>query len=795
MRSGLTSAEAEARLHEIGPNSVTTPRPRGLAVFLRKLWGPVPWMLGASAILELILGRYTQAIIIISLLLFNAALGYIQESRARNALDLLQQKLAISVRTRRDGAWQIIPSRSVVPGDLIHLRVGDFIPADVTLVDGHLAIDQSALTGESLPIEAEAGATVWTGGVVQRGEANGEVTATGPRTLYGKTAELVHAARTTSQLESTIFGIVRYLIAFDAVLAIGVVLYAIALDLPPASSLSFALILLIASVPASLPTTAVLASAVGAQQLASRGVLVTRLTTLEEAAAMDVLCSDKTGTITKNQLSLATTLAFGPYDEADVLKLAAICSDEASQDPIDMAIIRAARERGAMVDAERLEFIPFDPLLKRTEAFARVDGRTIHIAKGYPESVGTLAAESAEFIQNVIALSKQGYRVIAVAAGSVAAGSVAAGSVAAGSGAAEGAEAAQDGGMAMAGLVGLYDPPRDDSRAVIQALKDLAVRVVMVTGDGLTTARAIAARVGVEGEACNADELRRRMGDSDLPYNIIAEVLPEDKFEIVRHFQTRGHVVGMTGDGVNDAPALKQAQVGIAVSNATDVARAAAGAVLVNPGLIDMLAAVKIGRQIHQRMLTYTLNKIVKTFQIALFLSISLFLTGEFVITTKLIVMLLFTNDFVSMSLASDRVAHSPTPERWRIRPLMAGALLLAVAWLGLSFVTLFMGRAVYRLNLAELQTLIFVMLVFTGQANVYLVRERRAFWKSRPSPALLLSTIGDVVIVSALAVWGILMTPISLSIVAGMLGMTALFALGLDWFKVRVFRRVGFNA
>jgi len=784
--SGLTTAEAQARLRDVGPNAVSAPRPRGLVVFLRKLWGPVPWMLGVSAILELILGRYAQAIIITALLLFNAALGYLQESRARNALDLLQRKLAISVRARRDGEWRIIPSQEVVPGDLIHLRVGDFIPADVTLTDGHLAVDQSALTGESLPAELGAGQTAYTGGVVQRGEASGEVTATGARTFYGKTAELVHSARTTSQLEATIFGIVRYLIVFDAALAALVLVYAVTNAMPLTSSISFALILLIASVPASLPTTAVLASAIGAQELAARGVLVTRLTTIEEAAAMDVLCSDKTGTITRNRLTVAATQAYEPCSEDDLLRLAAICCDEASQDPIDMAVLAAARERG-LIDGpiERLEFIPFDPLTKRTEVFARVDGRKLHVVKGYPESVATLASGSSKFIQNIIALSKQGYRVIAVAAQSGAAGSGAAGS--------EAIEGEDGAGFAMAGLVGLYDPPRDDSRSVIAALKELAVRVVMVTGDGLTTSRAIAAQIGLEGEAIPAAKLPEQAADRDLPYNIVAEVLPEDKFDIVRNFQAKGHVVGMTGDGVNDAPALRQAQVGIAVANATDVARAAAGAVLVNPGLIDMLAAVRIGRQIHQRMLTYTLNKIVKTFQIALFLSAGLFLTGEFIITTKLIVLLLFTNDFVSMSLASDRVAWSRRPERWRVKSLMAAALALAVAWLALSFVVLWLGRAVYRLDLEPLQTLIFVMLVFTGLANVYLVRERRPFWKSRPSPALLISTLGDVAVVSALASLGILMAPIPLSMVAQLIGLIVVFALALDVFKVYVFRRMGF--
>jgi H+-transporting ATPase len=769
MIEGLTTAEAQSRLQQFGPNAVAEGKPRRLIVFLKKLWGPVPWMLEFSVILELIIGRYTQAFIIGLLLFFNAALSYFQESRAQNALALLQKRLAISVRVRRDGVWRTVPSKEIVPGDLIHLRVGDFVPADVTLTDGHLSVDQSALTGESLPVEIEAGKTAYTGSIVQRGEADGEVTATGARTFYGKTAELVHTARTVSHLETTILGIVRYLIALDVLLVIGVLVYSWLNAFPFTDSIPFALMLLVASVPVALPATFTLASALGAQELASHGVLVTRLTAIEEAAAMDVLCSDKTGTITKNQLTLSAVFPYAPHSEAEVLRLAAVSSDESSQDPIDLAIITAARERGLVNGkVERLGFIPFDPLTKRTEAFARLDGRELRIVKGFPEKVSALAPGSPDPVKDVEALSAKGYRVIAIAAG-------------------------DKEKLDLIGLVGLYDPPREDSKKLIDSLKELSVRIIMVTGDGLATARAIAAQVGLGGEACAADQLHQQLAENNLTCNVVAGVLPEDKFKIVQSFQKSGHVVGMTGDGVNDAPALKQAEVGIAVSNATDVARAAASAILTNPGLSDVLSAVKIGRQIYQRMLTYTFNKIIKTFQIALFLSIGLWLTGQFVTTPRLVVLLLFANDFVTMSIASDRVSYSHKPDRWRIRPLVIGALALAAAWLLFSFGILYLGRGVYHLSLQELQTLIFVMLVFTGQANVYLVRERRSFWKSRPSAALLLSTLGDAIAVIALAAFGILMAPISLTIIASLVGLIVLYALALDFFKVAVFRRMGF--
>jgi len=769
MTDGLTTAEAQSRLQQFGPNAVTEEKPHRLIVFLKKLWGPVPWMLEFSIILELIIGRYTQAAIISLLLLFNAFLSYFQENRAQNALALLQKRLTISVRVRRDGGWRTVPSKEIVPGDLIHLRVGDFVAADVVVKEGHLSIDQSALTGESLPVEVDAGKTAYTGSVVQRGEANGEVTATGVHTFYGKTAELVHTAKTVSHLETTILGIVRYLIALDILLVVGVLVYSMMNALPFSDSIPFALMLLVASVPVALPATFTLASALGAQELASHGVLVTRLTAIEEAAAMDVLCSDKTGTITKNQLTLSAVFSYAPHTEAEVLRLAAISSDESSQDPIDLAIITAARERGlANGHVERLKFIPFDPLNKRTEVMVRVDGREMRIIKGFPETVSALASGSPDPVKDVNALADKGYRVIAIAAG-------------------------EKGHLELVGLVGLYDPPRDDSKNLLDALKELSVRVIMVTGDGLATARAIAAQVGLGGEACAADELHQQLSENNLTCNVVAGVLPEDKYRIVQSFQNGGHVVGMTGDGVNDAPALKQAEVGIAVSNATDVARAAASAILTNPGLSDVLSAVKIGRQIYQRMLTYTVNKIIKTFQIALFLSVGLWLTGAFVTTPRLVVLLLFANDFVTMSIASDRVAYSHTPDRWRVRPLVIGALALAAAWLLFSFGILYLGRDVYHLGLEQLQTLIFVMLVFTGQANVYLVRERRSFWRSRPSATLLLSTLGDAIVVIALAAFGILMSPISLTIIASLVGLIVLYALALDFFKVAVFQWTGF--
>jgi H+-transporting ATPase len=761
----LTSEEATQRLAQYGPNTVTEERPHPLRALLRKFWAPVPWMLEATIALQIVLGKLDEAAIIAVLLIFNAVLSFVQENRANRALALLKSRLAVQARVFRDGRWQLIAAQGLVPGDIVHLRMGDLSPADIRILEGETLLDQSALTGESLPTEAGVGTTAYAGAVVKRGEATGEVTATGSRTYFGKTAELVRTAKTVSHLQLTIFTIVKYLVALDLVLVTALLIYALATDMPLTDTIPFALILLIASVPVALPATFTLATALGALELAKRGVLVTRLSAIEEAASMDVLASDKTGTITQNQLAVATLRPFSPYSEDELLRFAALACDDATQDPIDLAILNAARLRGLLQNMpRRLRFIPFDTASKRSEAIFEQDGQNLRVVKGAPAAIVALDAEAPDSSAEVERLSAGGYRVLAVAAETA-------------------------GGLHLAGLVALQDPPREDSRALVQSLRDLGVRVVMVTGDGLATARAVAAEVGIGDRACAPETLRGEIDNAVQACDVFAGVYPEDKFRLVQALQRDGHVCGMTGDGVNDAPALKQAEVGIAVSNATDVAKAAASMVLTNPGLTDVLAAVEVSRRIYQRMLTYTLNKIIKTLEIAVFLSVGVMLTGVFVITPLLIVLLLFTNDFVTMSIATDRVSFSRRPERWRIPTLILTAGLLAALILVLSFSVFFAGRDWLHLPLAQLQTLIFVMLVFTGQGNVYLVRERRHFWHSRPSRWLVLASVLDIVLVSILATQGILMTAISSAVVGGLLVVVVLYLVAVDFLKIRIFR------
>lgn len=759
---GLTEVEAAARLARYGPNALVEEHRPVLRALVGKLMGPVPWLLEVAVVLELAVGKVVEAVIVACLVLFNAVVSFVQEGRARDALALLRSRLAVRARVRRDGTWQLIDAERLVPGDLVHVRVGDIVPADVAVSEGVASVDQSVLTGESADVELGPGGALYAGSIVRRGEASGEVTATDGHTYFGRTAELVRTAKTASHLEETIFKVVWALLAMDGALVVAVLAYGIATHLRAAELLPFVLILVVASVPVALPATFTLATSLGALELARAGVLVTHLQAIEEAAAMDLLCTDKTGTITENRLSVLAVHPYQDVTEADVLALAAAASDEATQDPIDLAILAAAAAAGAAPPDGRLAFVPFDPATKRSEAMLETNGKQTRVVKGAPQTLMTLAEEPGSVNADVAELAASGARVLAVAAGSTT--------------------------LRLIGLIALGDPLRADSAALVEHLHGLGIQVVMVTGDSAPTAMAVARQVGIGERIGQADALR---GAGELDFDVVAGVLPEDKLALVERAQRSGHVVGMTGDGVNDAPALKRAEVGIAVANATDVAKDAASIVLTDPGLANVVSAVQTGRRVYQRMLTYTLNKISKTFQVSLFLGLGLLITGSFVTTPRLVLLLLFANDFVTMSLATDRVGFSPSPDRWAVRTLSIVALAVAVPWLALSFATFYIGRDTLALTLAQTQTLVFVMLVATGQATVYLVRERGHLWASRPSTWMLTATALDLAIVAILATQGILMAPIGLADIGALLAAVLAIVLLLDTLKAPLLGRV----
>ncbi len=758
-RAGLTSSEAALRRNSVGPNEIPEERPHPLRELVRQLWGPIPWMLEVAFALELVLGHTPEAAILAGLLLFNAALSVAQERRARAAVDLLRQRLQVLARVERDGAWQTVASRELVPGDRIHIRMGDIVPADCRLEDGPVDIDQSMLTGESTYVARGPSEVVYSGSVVRRGEANGEVTATGPRTYYGRTAELVRTARARGHLQDLMFTVVRYLATLDAVF----VVLLIGDGLVRATSLSFlipfVLIILIASVPAALPATFTVASALESRRLADEGVLVTGLSAVEDAAGMDLLFSDKTGTLTQNRQTVADVRAVDGDDLTTVLTLAVAACDESTQDPIDLAILaEAARRKVARPD--RLRFVPFDPAAKRSEAEVRFSGETWRVVLGAPSIIETLAAAPMGLAALVDEWGRRGYRILAVGAGPA-------------------------GAMRVAGAIALADPPREDAAALIRTLRDLGIRVVMVTGDGISTARSVARSLGLEGRVGGRGEIANATPD----YSGFAGVYPEDKFGLVRALQAQHQIVGMTGDGVNDAPALKQAEVGIAVASATDVAKASAKLVLTRPGLGGIVSAVEGGRRVYRRMLTWMLNKISKNIELVTLLSVGYVVTGEFVTTPLLVLLMIFAGDFVTISVGSDRTRPSKGPDHWDVRRLVLLGGAIAAGWLVLSFSLVFVGMYVVRWPLATLQSVVFLYLLFSGQATLYLLRERGPFYSSRPSTTLLVASASDIAALSLLATFGVLMAPVAPVVILALLGLVALAAIGLDRLKLWLFR------
>jgi H+-transporting ATPase len=763
---GLTSDEARQRLAKSGANAMPDTSMHPLRMAFEKFWSPVPWMLEAAIVLELVLGKYVEAAIIAGLLVFNAALGLFQESRAQATLAALKSRLALTASVRRDGGWKTVPATELVPGDVVKLSLGGVVAADVRLTAGEVQIDQSMLTGESVPIEAGAGVTTYAGALVRRGEAVAEVTATGARTKFGKTAELVRTAHVVSSQQKAVLRVVRNLAMVNGVLIAVIVAYAYYLGLRLDAIIPLVLTGILASIPVALPATFTLAAALGARALAKKGVLPTRLSAVDEAGTTDVLCADKTGTLTQNALTVTTIKPMQGFDAAHVLALAALASSDGGQDPVDGAI-RAAAAKQSVADAPKLvTFVPFDPAVKMSEATATdAAGALLRIVKGAFAAVSGLCQPSPADGDAAKALEAQGFRVLAVAAG-------------------------PKGALKLAGLVALSDPPRDDSQALVTELKGLGVRTVMVTGDAAATAAIVARKVGLDGAVCPPGPIRD--GVHVAQFAVFAGVLPEDKYKLVKAFQAHGHIVGMCGDGANDAPALRQAQIGIAVSTATDVAKSAAGMVLTEPGLTGIVAAVKEGRITFQRILTYTLNSITKKVVQVLFLGAGLVMTGHAVLTPLLMVLIMITGDFLGMSLTTDNVRPSTTPNAWKIGHLTIAGVVMGVGELVFCGGVLAVGIFVLGLQIAALQTLAFVVVVFGNQATTYTNRERRHIWSSRPSLWVLLSSAGDILIASTLAIGGIAMTALPAAVVGGALVAAVVFAFLLDFVKVPVFRGLG---
>ncbi len=753
--AGLSEAEAKARLTQAGYNEIPEEPLSPVRGVLKRLWGPIPWMLEAALIFESLLGKVAEPAMIAAWLLFSAIVGGIQEQRAHKVLDLLRSRLRVSAHVRRDGAWRLIPARELVPGDRIRVRAGDLVPADCTIGDGTVEVDQSALTGESAVVSRTAGEPIYSASTVRRGEATGTVTATGASSFYGRTAELVRSARSAGHLDQLLFAVVRHLVTIDAVLAAVLVAFALWSGADLLVLVPFLLVLVIATVPVTMPAAFTVANAVEARILAKEGVLVTGLSAVQEAATMDVLCVDKTGTLTENRQTLVAVVPLAADAEDDVLAWAAAACDESTQNPLDAAIIHALEQR-ALQPLVRQSFVPFDPEIKRSEAIVRQGEATVRVMLGSPQAVQEFASSLDGLMERVKQLAASGSRVLAVAVGTA-------------------------DHLAIRGLVALADTPRKDAAALIRALRDLGIRVLMVSGDTLATACAVGQQVG----------LGDRFGDAaasltePLQYDGFAQCYPQDKFRLVQTLQHSGRITGMTGDGVNDAPALKQAEVGIAVSAASDVAKASAQVVLTRPGLQDMIEVIHSGRRVYRRMLTWTITKIARTVELAALLAIGYIVTGFFVTSLLLIAVLVILNDIVTITLATDRAWISPVPERWNVKEIGKIASIFAVGWLVLAFSILWVAMKELHLPISQIQTLMFVYLIYSAQTTIYLTRVRGRFWSFAPSRYVALATIGNVVIATTLGYLGILTAAVPATVLLGTLAAVLAATFVLDEVKL----------
>ena len=758
---GLSSDEAANRLRQYGPNATPDTDTPAWRVLIGKFIAPVPCLLEAAIVLQLVLHEYIEASVIGVLLVFNAALGYFQEGRAKATLAALKSRLALNASALRDGVWSIVPAANLVPGDVIKLTLGSVVPADARIGEGVVQLDQAMLTGESMPVDAGSGYETFAGALVRRGEAVAEVSATGPNTKFGHTAELVRSAHVTSTQQKAVLRVVLYLAGVNGGISALLIAYAWYIGLPLDEIIPLGLVAILASVPAALPATFTLATAIGARALGKRGVLPSRLSAVDEAASMNVLCVDKTGTLTRSELAVAAVVPFGQHSEAEVLMWARLASSDGGLDLVDAAVRHAATDHAFTAMPRREQFVPFDPKTKMAEASViDTTGAERRVVKGAFAHVLAIAQASPEVAEKAAMLEQEGFRVLGVAWGAPDA-------------------------LQLLGLLALSDPPRSEAAECVAKLNSMGVRVVMVTGDAPATAAAVARAIGLKG-AVAAGPIPEIVHPDD--FAVFAGVLPEDKFAIVKAFQSAGYTVGMCGDGANDAPALRQAQLGIAVSTATDIAKSAAGLVLTEPGLNGIVGAITEGRVAFQRILTYTLRSILHKIRQVSFLAVGLMITGHAILTPMLVVISMITGDFLAMSSTTDNVRPSEKPNSWKIGRMTIAGVVLGLVDLAFCTGILLVGRNYLKFDLEMLRTLTLVNLVISGQAVYYVVRERRRIWSSRPSTTVLLCSLADLLIVPSLAVAGFLMAPLSISIILGVVGAGVLFALALDEVKVRVF-------
>jgi len=747
---GLSQAEAEKRLSEYGPNEIEEKKTNLLLKFLSYFWGPIPWMIEVAVILSGVVRHWPDFFIILLLLLANAAVGFFEEREAGNAIEALKAKLAIKARVKRDGKWVTPQARELVPGDVIRLRLGDIVPADARLLDGdEVEVDQSALTGESLPATRKAGEAVFSGSIIRRGEIGALVYATGSNTYFGKTAQLVQEAHSVSHFQKAVLKIGNYLIILAVALVAVIICFAIYRGDPILTTLQFALVLTVAAIPVAMPTVLSVTMAVGARLLARKKAIVSKLVAIEELAGVDVLCSDKTGTLTQNKLTLGEPFCLGDVAAEVLILNGALASRAENNDTIDLAVLGGLTDQDALQNFEVTHFQPFDPVHKRTEATVKTrDGKEFKVTKGAPQVILELSSDTgriqAEVEKAVGEFAARGFRSLGVA------------------------RAEGDGGWRFLGVLPLFDPPRDDAKATIATALAMGVKIKMVTGDALAIAQETAKKLGMGSDILDASGLgdvkhdeTAEVADSIVKADGFAQVFPEHKFHIVDVMQKRGHIVGMTGDGVNDAPALKKADCGIAVSEATDAARAAADIVLMTPGLSVIIDAIKESRRIFQRMNSYAIYRIAETLRVLLFMTLAILIFNFYPLTAVMIVMLALLNDGAILSIAYDNVHYKDQPEAWNMRMVLGIATVLGVIGPVAAFGLFYLGERVYHLDRPHIQTLMYLMLSVAGHLTIFLTRTRGPFWSIRPAPILWLAVVGTQIVATLIAVYGLFMTPL----------------------------------
>jgi len=747
---GLSQAEAQKRLTQYGPNEIEEKKTNEFLKFLTYFWGPIPWMIEAAVILSAVARHWPDFGIILVLLLANAVVGFWEEHQAGNAIAALKAKLAIKARVKRDGKWVNPPARELVPGDAIRLRLGDIVPADARLLAGDpIEVDQSALTGESLPATRKSGAAVFSGSIVRQGEIGALVYATGANTFFGKTAELVQEARTVSHFQRAVLNIGDYLIVLAVALVAVIITVALFRGDPILTTLQFALVLTVAAIPVAMPTVLSVTMAVGARLLARREAIVTRLVAIEELAGVDVLCADKTGTLTQNKLTLGDPFSVNKIPAEQVILCAALASRADDNDTIDLAVLGGLKDDQALKGYKVGHFQPFDPVHKRTEAAVTgPDGKAFKVAKGAPQVILALSANAAEVKpateKAVNEFAVRGFRSLGVA------------------------RADGDGKWQFLGVLPLFDPPREDAKATIATARQMGVKVKMVTGDALAIAQETAKKLGMGTDILDASgfgdtkhQETAQLAESIENADGFAQVFPEHKFHIVDVLQKRGHIVGMTGDGVNDAPALKKADCGIAVSSATDAARAAAAIVLLTPGLSVIIEAIKESRKIFQRMNSYAIYRIAETLRVLLFMTLSILIFNFYPLTAVMIVMLALLNDGAILSIAYDNVHYKDQPEAWNMRVVLGIATVLGTIGVVAAFGLFYLGERVFHLDRAHIQTLMYLKLSVAGHLTIFLTRTRGPFWSIRPARILLLAVFGTQTLATLIAVYGLFMTPL----------------------------------